>query len=80
MLENNVHIIKPAANGIINEITVHLALPVSFFIVMSVVAQGQCINENSIILTAVIHVQPFEINNALSSNKLDIFTITPFSI
>ena len=53
------------------ETAVHLRLPVSFFIVRQVVEQGQCISENSITLTAVIHVQPLAISRFLSSARLD---------
>ena len=57
----------PTAVGIIKESTVHLKLFVSFFIVIRVVEQGQCIREKSMVLTAVIQVQPFADSNALSS-------------
>lgn len=48
----------PNAVGIAIAKSVHFILPVSFFIVRRVVAHGQCIIENSIMFTAVIHVQP----------------------
>ena len=37
----------------------YFRLPVSFFIVISVVEQGQCISENKITHSAVARVQPF---------------------
>ena len=47
---------------------VHFKLPVSFLMVRSVVEQGQCIREKSIVLMAVIQVQPL-LTKALSSAK-----------
>ena len=43
---------------------VHFQLPVSFRIVMSVVEQGQCIRQKSMVLTAVIQVHPFAIKSS----------------
>ena len=54
----------PHTVGIITERSVHFILPVSFFIVIRVVEQGQCISEKSITFTAVTGVQP------LATNKL----------
>ena len=44
------------------DIAVHFILPVSFFMVKIVVAQGQCKSEKSITEMAVAAVQPFEIS------------------
>ena len=41
------------------EKSVHLTLAVSFFIVSTVVEQGQCIREKIIVQAAVTGVQPF---------------------
>ena len=41
------------------ERAVHLALPVSLWMVMQVVEQGQCIREKSMVQTAVRQVQPW---------------------
>ena len=57
---------------------VHLRLPVSFFMVKIVVAQGQWNRENSITEIAVFIVQPFAIKSSLialsdSSHKAPVF-------
>ena len=39
---------------------VHFKLPVSFFMVISVVEHGQCIRQKIIKHIAVTHVQPFD--------------------
>lgn len=46
--------------------TIHLRLPVSFFMVKSVVEQGQCIRQNSTTHTAVTQVHPFWVSSAES--------------
>lgn len=46
------------------ETAVHLRLPVSFFIVSTVVEQGQCVREKIITEIAVFTVQPFEIKSS----------------
>jgi hypothetical protein len=48
----------PAAVGMTAAAAVHPILPVSFFIVSSVVLHGECIKVNSTAETAVIAVQP----------------------
>lgn len=53
------HSATPTAVGMAAAAAVHLRLPVSFFIVRSVVEHGQWQSEKSIMLTAVVHVQPF---------------------
>ena len=56
----------PQTVGIKKERRVHFRLPVSFLMVRQVVAQGQCIRENKIVLTAVIQVQPFAVKSCSS--------------
>lgn len=70
------HII-PARVGIINASSVQRMLPVSFFMVSKVVEQGQCINENSIVFTAVTQVQPFSTKSCFNSCRLFISVIVP---
>ena len=60
------HRIKPVMVGIRNETAVHLRLPDSFLMVMQAVPQGQCINEKSMVQTAVSQVQPLDTSNSLS--------------
>lgn len=55
-------VIIPQIVGIANAKRVHFQLPVSFFILIKVVEQGKCINENSIIFIAVRIVQPLFIS------------------
>ena len=55
-------IMIPVTAGTKKDTIAHFQLLASFFIVKSVVEQGQCINENNITLIAVIHVQPFSTN------------------
>ena len=52
----------PKAVGNRIENSAHLVLPVSFFMVRTVVEQGQCIRQNIITQIAVTAVQPFETN------------------
>lgn len=60
----------PARMGRINASRVNRLLPVSFFIVSTVVEQGQCISENSMTQTAVTGVQPFSRKIRFSSARL----------
>ena len=57
------HIVRPHTVGSIMASKVHFKLPVSLRIVRQVVAQGQCISENSIMFIAVIIVQPLSISS-----------------
>ena len=52
--------------GIKNDAAVHLKLCVSFLIVISVVEHGQWNMENSIVHSAVTHVQPFATSKVCS--------------
>lgn len=52
----------PQTVGNINAITVSLMLPVSAFMVLSVVAQGKCKSEKSITFTAVSTFQPLSLS------------------
>ena len=56
---NAMHAAMPAAVGTRMERSIHLRLPVSLRMVRQVVAQGQCISENSMVLIAVTQVHPF---------------------
>ena len=53
------HTANPVIVGIRKANIVHLMLPVSFLIVISVVEHGQCIREKSAVLPAVIQFHPF---------------------
>ncbi len=57
----------PNSVGRHRETSVHFTDFVSFFTVISVVAHGQCIKENSITDMAVVTVQPLEISSVRSS-------------
>ena len=57
----------PHAVGMAAASAVHFQLPVSLRTVHSVVEQGQCISENSTVLTAVVHVQPLRHSSARSA-------------
>ena len=67
----------PQTVGIKKERRVHFRLPVSFLIVRQVVAQGQCIRENKIVLTAVIQVQPFAVKAAAAARLLFLSDFLP---
>ena len=60
----------PQAVGISAANTLHFILPVSFFMVISVVEHGQCISEKVIVHIAVMGVQPFAINNSFIMERL----------
>ena len=66
---NKKHTTIPVTVGTRKEATVHFTLWVSFFIVRQVVEQGQCIRENSMVLTAVIQVQPWLTRRSLSTDR-----------
>lgn len=59
----------PVTVGTRKEAIVHFTLWVSCFMVRQVVEHGQCIRENSMVLTAVIQVQPWLTNKSLSTDK-----------
>lgn len=54
----SIHIAMPATVGITAAKAVHLKLPVSFFIVISVVEHGQCISEKIIVQIPVVQLHP----------------------
>ena len=64
----------PQTVGIRKPIAVHFQLPVSFFIVSNVVAQGKWNTVNSITLIAVSIVQPFCLKISPIANVSSIFT------
>lgn len=73
----------PKIVGIINAITDHFKLPVSFFIVINVVLQGKCNSENSITFIAVRTFQPFSLRIspiAKVSSKLIKFPLLIYAI
>ena len=80
MLENKKQIISPKIVGSRNAIKVHFMLFVSFFIVISVVEQGQCIKKKSMVDIAVIKVHPFVTNRFLINVRSLISTKFPFAI
>lgn len=57
----------PAAVGIRAAAAAHFQPPASFLMVRREVEHGQCISENSIVQTAVCHVQPFAESSCASS-------------
>lgn len=56
--------------GTRKDITVHLKLPDSFWIVGGMVVQGRCIRKKSMVLIAVIQVQSLFTSNFLSCARL----------
>ena len=73
----SIQIAIPTRVGIMNAAKVHFRLPVSFFMVRSVVEQGQWKRENSIVFTAVKTVQPFSKNSSFISAKERASDIVP---
>lgn len=65
----------PQIVGKTNAINVSLTLPVSAFIVLSVVAQGKCKSEKSITFTAVNVVQPLSVRILLKTETEEQSTI-----
>ena len=63
------HTARPKKVGNRKENAVHLKLAVSFFIVISVVEQGQCMSEKTVVQTAVLAVQSLAIRIFLISFK-----------
>lgn len=61
---------KPNKVGRRKETSVHLKLWLSFFMVISVVEQGQCIRENTTAHIAVTDVQPQEARIDETAEKL----------
>ena len=64
------HSTIPQTVGTRKDIIVHLRLPDSLRMVRRVVVQGQCIREKSMVLTAVIQVQPLFTSKSLSCARL----------
>ena len=62
----SIHKQIPQSVGSSAAITVHLTLPVSFLIVISVVAQGQWKSEKSRTQSAVVIVHPLAIKSSLN--------------
>ena len=56
---------------------VHFQLPVSFFMVQSVVEQGQCIRENNMVQRAVVAVHPWAVKSAFISMRLPVSAMLP---
>ena len=76
-LVNRIQAQMPITVGSAAASPVHFQLPVSFLIVSRVVEQGQCISENSIMLMAVIQVQPWSTKRARMASKSDSSRILP---
>lgn len=60
----------PVSAGIKMDSKAHLLLPVSFFMVKTVVKHGQCIKANNITQIAVNVVHPLSINNVFNDDRL----------
>ena len=74
------HIQKPQKLGRTAARRVHLKLPVSFFIVIRVVAHGQCIREKIMVHTAVEMVQPFAVKISRSAYMPGVSAILPDAV
>ena len=75
---NNIHKIIPTTVGMSAARSVHLMLPVSFFIVMSVVEQGKCIRVKIIMHTALARVKPLAARTSRMARVLVIsLTLVP---
>jgi len=70
----------PNSVGRRKAIIVHFMLPLSFFTVISVVEQGQCISENSITHTAVMEVHPCDVSNSESAFRSVISVSVPLIV
>ncbi len=77
---NKKHTTNPVTVGTSQETAVHFMLCVSFLMVRQVVEQGQCIKENSMVLTAVIQVQPFATKSSFKTDKSLISRMLPSAI
>ena len=55
--------------------TIHLKLPVSFFIVRQVVEHGKCNKENNMVHIAVVIVHPLSTNICFNNERLLISVI-----
>ena len=71
------HNAMPSNVGIITETAVHFQDPVSFFMVQTVVEQGQWNRQKIIIQTAVRGVQPWAARRLSSEEGSDISTRAP---
>lgn len=74
------HTMTPHTVGISAARAVHLTLPVSFFMVRSVVAHGQCIRKNTIVHSAVTQVQPFSVKRCCISARLQSSVRLPWDV
>lgn len=70
----------PVTVGIRKAAAIHLTPPVSFRIVRSVVEHGQCMRENSIVQTAVTHVQPLSTKSWCICVRLSISRMLPWAV
>lgn len=70
VLANRKHAVNPMMVGMRKDNIVHFRLPVSFLMVRSVVEQGQCISEKSIVLTAVMKVQLLAVRSCFKDVRL----------
>ena len=70
----------PHTVGTRKDTRVHLKLPDSFLMVRRVVVQGQCIRENSMVLTAVIQVHPLFTRSSFNCARLSNSRILPWAM
>lgn len=77
---NRIQMIIPVTVGSAAARAVHFKLPVSFLMVRSVVEQGQCIREKSIVLMAVIQVQPLLTKSSLICERLSSSRMLPCAV
>lgn len=80
MVVNKKHMTNPVTVGTSQDIAVHFMLCVSFRMVRQVVEQGQCIRENSMVLTAVIQVQPLATRRSFKTDRSLISRMLPSAI
>ncbi len=80
MVVNKKHTTNPVTVGTSQETAVHFMLCVSFLMVRQVVEQGQCNRENSMVLTAVIQVQPFATRSSFKTDRSLISRMLPSAI
>ena len=69
--------VRPQMVGTRQAAAVHFQLPVSFFMVQSVVEQGQCIRENNMVQRAVVAVHPWAVKSAFISMRLPVSAMLP---
>ena len=66
----SIHRMMPVTVGSKQPRKAHFMLPVSFFMLIKVVEQGQCKREKIVVQMAVTQVHPFSTNNCFKVSKL----------